>query len=134
MIEQGIALLVQGTPAVAAIATSGGGFISAIPKDIKEPSWTQTIISDPADFTLQGDCGLHDMRLQISCFAEDSDDVVALAAAIDTVLNGYRGTLADTDLTVVQGIFRLNRIDLPLNSSDRSYGRVLDYRIRYNQG
>jgi hypothetical protein len=129
MIEQGLALLLQGTPAVAAIATSGGGFLSTLPKDFvlaNAPSWTYTIVSDPTEYELTGPVSLGSTRIQIDCYGASGADAIRLAKAIDSVLIGYRGTLADPDNTRVQGCFRTNRIDFP-DYDARNYRRMLEY-------
>jgi hypothetical protein len=132
VIEEGIALLVQGAPAVSEIAVSGGGFLATIPKDLSLPSWTQQCISEPVDYTLDGTIGINDRHMQIDCYAEDPDQCLELAAAIDTVLSGYRGTLADADAITVYGCFRINQIDI-FDPSSRSFRRVLEYKILYTK-
>ena len=50
---------------------------------------------------------------------------------IDAVLNGYAGTLADPDHTVVQGILRTNRRDF-FDDERRTYRRMLEYEVWSN--
>jgi hypothetical protein len=126
MIEQGIVTLVQGTPAVAAIATVGGGFLGTLPKDAALPSWTYIIVSDPVDYELTGPVSLGSTRVQIDCYGASGADAIRLAKAIDTVLIGYRGTLPDPDNTFVQGCFRTNKIDT-FDDDARNYRRMLEY-------
>lgn len=128
MIEQGLVQLVQGTPAVAAIAAAGGGFMGQLPKDFTLPSWTYMIVSDPVDYELLGPTSLGSTRIQIDCFAASAADVIRLAKAIDDVLVGFHGTLADPDSTVVQGCFRGNKIDF-FDDAARNYRRMLEYMI-----
>ena len=126
MIEQGLVQLVQGTPAVAAIATAGGGFLGTLPKDFLLPSWSYVIVSDPVDYELTGPVSLGCTRIQIDCYGTVGADAIRLAKAIDAVLIGYRGTLPDPDATVVQGCFRTNKLDF-FDSDARNYRRMLEY-------
>src|SRR5260370_36134168 len=108
MIEKGFVQLVQGTPAVKAIAATGG-FLAELPKDHALPSWSYTMVADSADYVLAGPVDLGSWNIQVDCYAATREQAVLLAAAIDTVLNGDAGTLADPDHTGVQGIFRINQ-------------------------
>src|SRR5437764_1980125 len=94
MIEQGFVELVQGTLAVKAIATAGG-FLAELPKDQALPSWSYTTVADSADYVLAGPVDLGSWNVQIDCYAATREQVVLLAAAIDAVLNGSAGKLAD---------------------------------------
>ncbi len=132
MIEQGLAKLVQGTPAVAAIAATGG-YLQVLPKDLKLPSWTHQMITEEAAYTFLNVVDLRRRRVQIDCYADDPDDCVALANAIDAVLSGYHGTLTDADSTVVQGIFQSTAIDF-FDAASRSFRRALEYDVWFNQG
>jgi hypothetical protein len=128
MIEQGLALLVQGNAGVAAIATAGGGFFDALPKDFPLPSWSYRIVSDPVSYELTGPVSLGSTRIQIDCYGANGADAILLAKAIDAVLNGYRGTMTDPDATFVQGCFRTNKIDF-FDDEARNYRRMLEYVI-----
>ena len=130
MIEQGFVQLVQGTPAVKAIATTGG-FLAELPKDQALPSWSYTTVADSAGYVLAGPVDLGSWNVQIDCYAGTREQAVLLAAAIDAVLNGYAGTLADPDHTVVQGIFRINKRDF-FDDARRTYRRMLEYEVWSN--
>lgn len=128
MLEQGLVALVQGTPAVAAIAAAGGGFLAALPKDFTLPSWSYRVVSDPVDYILVGPSSLGSTRIQIDCYGANSADAILLAAAIDKVLTGYRGTLTDRDATRVQGCFRSNKLDF-FDDQARNYRRMIEYVV-----
>ena len=130
MIEQGFVQLVQGTGAVQAIAATGG-FLAELPKDQTLPSWSYTTVADSADYVLAGPVDLGSWNVQIDCYAGTREQAVLLAAAIDAVLNGYAGTLADPDHTVVQGIFRINKRDF-FDDARRTYRRMLEYEVWSN--
>ena len=130
MIEQGFVKLVLDTPAVKAIAPNGG-FLAELPKDQVLPSWSYTTVADSADYVLAGPVDLGSWNVQIDCYADKREQAVLLAAAIDAVLNGYSGTLADPDHTVVQGIFRTNKRDF-FDDARRTYRRMLEYQVWSN--
>ena len=130
MIEQGFVLLVQGNAAVQAIAATGG-FLAELPKDQPLPSWSYTSVADSADYALAGPVDLGSWNVQVDCYANTREQAVLLAAAIDGVLNGYAGTLADPDHTVVQGIFRINKRDF-FDDARRTYRRMLEYQVWSN--
>lgn len=131
MIESGIAKLVQGDTAVAAIAATGG-YVAAVPKGTPRPTWRQTYVGDQTTYTLDRLEGPTRRRLQIDCFGGTQSEAVQLAAAIDAVLSGYRGTLPDSDQTVVQICKRTNLIDFEPDESSRTYRRLLEYAITFS--
>ena len=131
MIEQGIVMLVQASPAVAAIAP-GSGFFAEAPKDHALPLWTYISVSETEPYALDGAHGLISRRLQINCDGAIAADCIRLARAIDDVLGGYSGVLADPDETVVHGCFRTNLIDF-FDDPGRTSRRVLEYDIWFTQ-
>lgn len=136
MIEQGIVMLVQNTPAVANIATQGGGYLAELPKDqmsLGPPSWTYIVVSNPSLNTLTTFTGFASMRLQIDCYGNAGADVILLAAAINKVLNGFRGTLPDSDSTYVDSCFQNDMQDFPLDEYARTFRRMLEFEIFFAQ-
>jgi hypothetical protein len=129
MLESGIVKLVQGNAAVSAIALTGG-FLLELPKDEALPSWTYRIISDHSEYGLQGEHGFVTRRLQIDCLANAKADVLLLARAINKVLSGYKGTLPDTDSTLVFGCFRSDLRDF-FDDPGRTPRRMLEYEIQF---
>jgi hypothetical protein len=125
MIEQGLVQLLQAAPAVAAISANGG-FMGTLPKDFPLPSWSFIIVSQPIDYELTGPVSLASTHIQIDCYGAVAADAIRLAKAIDDVLIGYRGTLPDPDSTVVQGVFRTNKLDF-FDQNARNYRRMLEY-------
>jgi hypothetical protein len=117
---------------VAAIAATGG-YLQVLPKDLELPSWTQQLITEETDYTLLDVVNLRQRRIQIDCYADDPDDCIALANAIDAVVNGYHGTLTDADSTVVQGIFQSTAFGF-YDGASRSYRRTLEYDVWFDQG
>ena len=130
MLEAGIVSLVMADAGVLAITTTGG-FLVNLPKDEALPSWTHQTISDAGPYALRGEHGFVTRRLEIKCFGNRRADAVSLAAAIDAVLSGYKGTLPDADSTVVYGCFRSDRMDAPFDEAGRTNRRMLEYEIQY---
>lgn len=127
MIEQGLQILVQADSAVSAIATFGG-FSTQLPTNATKPTWTQTLISDPGDYNMEGASDLGRRDVQIDCFADTMSDALSLAAAIDAVLSGYRGQLADDDAVFVQACLRTDQRDF-YDDAPRTFRRMLQYSI-----
>lgn len=133
MIEQGIAMLVQGNAAVAAIATSGGGFLVQLPKGQLDlaPTWTLAVITDATDYSLGGTVDLGNTTIQIDVFAKDAASVIGLARAINAVLSGLKGALDDPDAVYVNGCFQTGKTDF-FDDAGRTYRRMLEYQIFHN--
>jgi hypothetical protein len=131
MIEQGIVMLVQASPAVAEIAP-GSGFFAEAPKDHALPLWTYISASETEPYALDGAHGFISRRLQINCDGAIAADCIRLARAIDDVLGGYNGVLADPDHTPVHGCFRTNVIDF-FDDPGRTSRRILEYDIWFTQ-
>ncbi|HTF64547.1 MAG TPA: hypothetical protein VK638_17835 [Edaphobacter sp.] len=129
MIDQGLVLLLQGSPAVAAIAPTGG-FNTQLPPDKQLPSWTFQLISSPSDLTLQGPISLTMARYQFDCYGQTKAQTILLAKAINDVLDGFAGMLTDPDATIVQVAVRSNMLDF-FDDDARNYRRMLEYQIQY---
>jgi uncharacterized protein DUF3168 len=127
VIEQGLVRLLQGNAGVAAIVGTKGGYFADLPKDAVLPSWTYAFVSTIPEVTLAGAGKLARGRLQIDCYGT-SAQAIGLAAAINSLLNGFRGTLTDPDSTRVQGCFQSNAIDF-FDSDSRTYRRMLEYQL-----
>ena len=131
MIEQGLVKLVQASSTVSAICPTGGLFVE-LEKDQALPGWTYRFFSDHPEETLTTIGGLTRRRVQIDCYGTSGSDVIRLAAAINQVLHGYRGTLTDTDSTVVDSISRSDLMDF-FDDARRSYRRMLEFEIWFYQ-
>jgi hypothetical protein len=124
MIGEGLVKLIK-----ASVAGNGGYFVQ-VPEGTVLPAWSYLFASDVPEAVLAGPEGLSRARVQIDCYADTGAAVINLAHSLDTVLNGYHGTLTDGDATRVQECFRINRIDF-FDDVSRTYRRMLEYRIWY---
>lgn len=131
MIEEGIYKAVQASAAVTAIAPTGG-FLCTLPEDFALPSWTYQVLGSTPEVGLTIRGGLVTARLQIDCYAETPEQVIALAKAIDAVVLYLRGTLTDTDHTVVDSAVPAGGPDF-FDDVRRSYRRVLEYDVWFYQ-
>lgn len=130
-IEQGLVMLVQDNSDVQALC-SAGGFLGQLPANQALPSWTHDTITQQTDYLLSGRDSLVVRRVQLDCYGNTAAEAIQLAAAIDAVLNGYRGTLSDPDSTVVAGCFQSNLIDF-FDDASRTYRRLLEYMLWFQQ-
>jgi hypothetical protein len=131
MLESGIVKLVMADAGVLAISATGG-FLLSLPKDETLPSWTYQVISDVSNYTLDKAHGFVTRRLQIDCYGNQPGDAMGMAKAIDNVLSGYQGTLADVDATYVHGCFRSDVMDM-FDDARRSYRRMLEYEVQFHE-
>jgi hypothetical protein len=132
MIEQGLVGLVQADGPVAAMSPAGG-FFAEVPKDFKPlPTWTYQGVSLNPNTTLLGTKGLRTVRWQIDCYGDDAAQVITLANAIDNVLDGYQGNLADQEQTYVSACILTDSMDF-FDDYRRSYRRMLEYEVLFAQ-
>jgi hypothetical protein len=102
MIEQGLVGLVQADGPVAAMSPAGGFFARSSEGFRKPlPTWSYQGVSLNPNTTLLGTKGLHGFAGKSTVTATDAAQVITLANAIDNVLDGYQGNLADQEQTYV---------------------------------
>jgi hypothetical protein len=130
VIGEGLVRLVQGTAAVSAIAAVGGFFVQ-LPKDASLPAWTWLVVSDNPITTLTTVRGCSRMRLQIDCYGSTGASVIALASAISAVLDGFCGTLTDSDATFVSSCLPSDSMDV-FDPERRSFRRMIEYEVMYS--
>ena len=131
MIELGLVQSIQSDSTVAALAPVGG-FFAQLPENQALPAWVYNTISESVDYLLAGPDSLVERRVQIDCYGTTAAEAIALAAAIDRLLTGWRGTLPDPDATRVAGLFRSNLIDF-FDQSARTFRRLLEYSVWFYQ-
>lgn len=94
------------------------------------------VVTKPAgvgEYTLEGDAGLEDARVQIDCYAVGYAAAIELKTAVRRFLSGYRGGPASGDPCAIQGAFCINDSDLPVTETERAgprlRRRMLEFRI-----
>lgn len=131
MLEQGLVMLVESE--IAPFAPPQTSYLAQLPKDQATPAWTYRFVSIKPNYTLtSARPGLTMRRMEIESFANNAADALNLADAIDNVLSGYRGTLADPDRTVVDSCFQSDLEDF-FDEERRSYRRVFEYQLWFFQ-
>jgi len=93
------------------------------------PALSYQVVSQVEDQTLLGPhSGLPQMRIQVDCWANSYEGVVALALAVMERFDGYQGDMGDSQVSTTS---RLNMIDI-FEPSRRDYRRVLDFMVVFN--
>ena len=129
MLEAGLVQLVQSSPSVSTLSP-GGGYLRQIPPGSSIPAWTYFTVTNPPNTGLQFVSGSTERRIQIDCYGnEQTDQQVQLAFAIDSVLNGFSGTLPDQDSTNILSCIRDNLEDMETEPDSRLYRRMLEYTL-----
>ena len=98
------------------------------------PALTFQTISGESHYGLGGASGLASPRVQIDCYAETFDAVMALRSAVIACLSGYRGTIAGV---AVQGMFRVAEADGfesdLTQTGARIWRKTLDFNIWFEE-
>lgn len=89
------------------------------------------------DYTLDGDSGLEDSRVQIDSYAVTYEAAIELKTAIRRNLSGRGPAAASGNPCAIQGAFCINDSDLPASAFERSgprlRRRMLEFRIWNSQ-
>lgn len=134
MIRDGLILLINNDPNVAAMLPAGGGWVGSLPKGQLLPSWSYTWISDdgsPGRGLQMPAGGLTFALMQIDVHAATGDEMVALGQRISKVLAGFRGPLPDTEATIVDSIFDEGGHDVTDDPVARNKWGILEFRVNY---
>jgi hypothetical protein len=139
VIDQGILMLVNnGLASASPPVAYGGGFLDQMaPPNAGYPFWVYRVISQVPNTGLLFAKGLRMRRIQIDVMGDPSpagngSDALALADAIDGILNGYAGNLPDPDSTFVSSCFQSDLID-EYDTALRTPKRLLEYEIQFAQ-
>lgn len=68
------------------------------PQDITSPTIVFSIISRPHDHTMEGSSGYASARVQVNCYGPTAAIADRLGEAVRLTLQGYKGTIGDTDV------------------------------------
>ena len=134
MIEQGLVMLVQA--GIGDLAT--GGFPVKLPENYINESnrraWVFHMLTAYPTYTINSQDPFTSATVQIDCHGYTMLDAMTLARAIDGVLRGgFVGRLPDPDQTFVHGIFREPPFIDGFSDASRTYVRMLEYLVNYNQ-
>ena len=102
-----------------------------MPEGQLEPSVVFNRISETTDYTMDGDSGLSQVRMQIDAWATTSDEANSLAGAVYDRLTGQRGEWQGNSETVeVNGVFVVNSRE-EYDATMRMFRMGRDYLIWY---
>lgn len=106
-----------------------------IPQGVTDPSIVYSIITEDTDYHMNGPSGLKTDRIQIDCWAQESDQAVSLANDVEDVLSGFSGTVSfgsssPQDSIVIHAVFHDIGDDI-YDSVAKLYSKQRDYFFWY---
>jgi uncharacterized protein DUF3168 len=127
-----VVALLKNEPSVDAIVE--GRVYSPVLPDA--PSYPCLVVWKPTgigNYTLDGDTGIEDARVQVDCYSDKGQEVaIALKTAVRRFLSGFRGG-SQSGNCAIQTCMCINDFDLPDPSTERAgprlRTRVLEFRI-----
>lgn len=138
MIEQGLFTLITQAPTVAAaVGADSNGIARAwwvlAPKGATLPFLIFSRVSTTNTNAMSGPMGLREGLFQVVCYSTTYYGSRSVAKAVRKFLGSYKGTLPDTDATVVQGVLIERDWDDRYEEGAKSfiYGAYLQFRIFY---
>lgn len=94
------------------------------------------VVSKPSgvgSYTLEGDAGVEDARVQIDCYGVQYAEVVDIRNAVRRFLSGKAKAAVSGNPCAIQGAFCINDADLTESASERAgprlRRRMLEFRI-----
>ena len=136
VIEQGIFQLIQADSGVNSLVSMGankGLYWVLAPKGASYPLIVLGWVATTDTIAFEGDLDFRNGLLQIDCYSSQYLNSRQVAAAVRDLLKSYRGTLPDTDATVVAGAMQTKDWDMPYEEGSTGfvYRAMLEFRIFY---
>lgn len=138
MIEQGLFQLVAANQAVKkAVGTDANGVTRAYwilaPQGAVIPFLVWSRVGTTDSYSMQGRIGLREGLFQVVCYASSYLTSRAIAATVRRCLQNYKGTLPDTDATVVQSVMLEKDFDMNYEEGSKGFifGAYLQFRVWY---
>ena len=139
MIEQGLYELITTDSGITSLAT-GGVYWMLAPKGAAVPYIILSRVATGDTYDMAGATGLRDGLFQVDCYASGAGNVGyyqarAMAVAVRELLESYKGTLPDTDSTIVDAVFTEKDWDMPYEEGAKGfvYRALLEFRIWHNE-
>ena len=133
MIETGLRGALLADAAVAALVGTRI-YPVVLPQAPQYPAISFQTISGESHYALGGHSGLASPRIQVDCWAESFDAVMALRSAVIACLGGYRGTVAGV---TIQGMFKVAEVDAfepeLTQTGARIWRKTLDFNIWFEE-
>lgn len=135
MIEQALRALFTGDAGLAALLDKRV-YPERLPQNPRYPALTAAIVAGQSTYSMDGASGLANPRIQVDCYAETKDGVIALRDKVMAALSGYRGS-AGAPAVEIYGAFRVSEIDAPgseLNGAGpRVWRKTLDFIVWHKE-
>jgi hypothetical protein len=140
MIEQGLYQLVTTDPTIAAaVGADANGTTRAYwvlaSQGATIPFLVFSCVATTDHPSMAGPTGLREGLYQISCYATTYYASRAIAKAVRSALDGYKGPLPDADATVVEGILIDKDFDHPYTEGAKGFicCAILQFRVFYSE-
>jgi hypothetical protein len=92
-------------------------------------------ISGPRVYSLSGPNACNYPRIQLKCWGLTYTDAKGLADTVDNLLDGFRGTMVNTQIQAILNAGVVDGEESPENANDVArYSVALDYIIWYQKG
>lgn len=106
-------------------------FVKA-PQDVANPYIVFLKVSAPREHSHDGASGMAVTRFQFSCFANTYSGAKDVAAAVQTALQAYQGTMGGAGGVYVDSIFYDNESDR-YEEASKLYHIMVDYQITHEE-
>lgn len=80
-----------------------------LPQNPEYGSLAYWVFDNDTDITQDGPSGLKESLVMVDAYSQDQDEAVAIQAAVEAILSGYKGTVGTIQ---IQGIFNERETDL----------------------
>jgi uncharacterized protein DUF3168 len=135
-IEQGLFQLIQANAGISSLVTMTGDkglYWILAPKAATFPLIVLGWVATTDTIAMSGDLGFRNALLQIDCYSSQYYNSRAIADAVRDLLSSYKGTLPDTDATVVAGVLQTKDWDMPYEEGSVGfvYRAMLEFRVWY---
>lgn len=101
-----------------------------LPQGVTLPAMTYQVVFGEHPVIHDGPQGLARARVQFDCWAERYSETVAIAGALRTVLNGYRGAMGAIPDVVAKVAGELDGWEPDV----RAFRKTVDFQIWYVEG
>ena len=96
-------------------------------QDLPSPGIAYQQISEVPDYDHTGDTGYRETRIQFDIEGDSVPQVQEVAAALDSALSGFHGTMGETRM---HAVFKQNQISA-FNAQNKSFRIIQDYKFAY---
>lgn len=131
LIEQALMTFLKAQSDVTDLVSTRIYFVRA-PQDVSEPYIVVSKVSGPREHSHEGGDGMASPRFQLSSFSTSYATVKGIAAALQTVLQGYSGTMGGESGVKVGNILYSNEVDL-YEEDTRLHHVAADYIIWHRE-